>query len=194
MPYRALAEPGGPSLSEEAMRAYAAQFEVEDAETGEFRPATPTDYFALSAIENAPDLSLMAKARAGFHGPAGLGINQIINGMGGPEYIASLLNGYTGEEREEAGTILYGNDVFASGFIAMTPPLVADQVAYGDGTAATVEQMSEDVSAFLMWTAEPKMMARKAAGLTAVLFLVVLTVLLWFTNKKLWAPKKGKPA
>ena len=51
--------------------------------------------------------------------------------------------------------------------------------------------MSQDVAAFLMWAAEPKMMARKSAGLTAVLFLAVLTVLLWFTNKKIWAPHKG---
>ena len=64
-------------------------------------------------------------------------------------------------------------------------------VTYADGTEATVEQMAQDVAAFLMWTAEPKMMARKAAGLTAVLFLIVLTVLLYFTNKKIWAPHKG---
>ena len=49
---------------------------------------------------------------------------------------------------------------------------------------ATKQQMAEDVAAFLMWTAEPKMMARKSAGLTAVLFLAVLAGLLWFTNKK----------
>ena len=54
--------------------------------------------------------------------------------------------------------------------------------------------MSEDVAAFLMWAAEPKMMARKSAGLTAVLFLLLLTVLLWFTNKKIWAPHKGRHA
>ena len=65
-------------------------------------------------------------------------------------------------------------------------------MTYADGTEATVEQMSQDVAAFLMWTAEPKMMARKAAGLTAVLFLRLLTVLLWFTNKKIWAPHKGE--
>ena len=47
---------------------------------------------SVSPLENAPDLSLMAKARAGFHGPAGLGINQILHGIGGPEYIASLLH------------------------------------------------------------------------------------------------------
>jgi ubiquinol-cytochrome c reductase cytochrome c1 subunit len=191
VPYRDLAEHGGPAMSEEQMRAYAAMFEVTDPETGESRPATPADHFGPSMIETAPDLSLMAKARAGFHGPVGLGFNQMLRGMGGPEYIASLLAGFTGEEKEEAGTTLYGNTVFPGGWISMAPPLSDELVTYADGTAATVEQMSQDVAAFLMWTAEPKMMARKAAGLTAVLFLIFLTVLLYFTNKKVWAPHKS---
>lgn len=193
VPYRSLAQPGGPSLSEDQMRAYAAQFEVFDAELDDFRTAAPTDYFAESALENAPDLSLMAKARAGFHGPLGTGFNQFIRGIGGPEYIASMLLGYTGEEREEAGTLLYENEAF-NGYMAMAPVLYGDDVEYADGTEATQEQVAKDVAAFLMWTAEPKMMARKQAGLSAVLFLTILTVLLYFTNKKLWAPHKPKHA
>jgi ubiquinol-cytochrome c reductase cytochrome c1 subunit len=70
----------------------------------------------------------MAKARAGFSGPYGLGINQLFKGMGGPEYIASLLTGYTGEEKEEAGTILYENTAFPGGWISMAPPLWGDDV------------------------------------------------------------------
>lgn len=189
--FRNLADHGGPALSDAAMRAYAAQHTVTDSVTGEDRPATPADHFPHSALENAPDLSLMAKARAGFHGPFGLGINQIMHGMGGPEYIASVLSHYTGKETEQAGVVLYENSAFG-GNIAMPPPLSEGLVTYSDGTPASVEQMSQDVAAFLMWTAEPKMMARKATGLTAVLFLVVLTVLLYFTNKKIWAPHKGK--
>ena len=193
VPFRTLSNEGGPGLTDEQMRAYAAQFEVMDEETGEFRPATPTDHFPASNIENAPDLSLMAKARAGFHGPAGTGLSQLINGMGGPEYIASLLTSFTGEEREEAGVILYENEAYG-GYLAMNPVLYGDDVTYEDGTEATMEQEAKDVAAFLMWTAEPKLMARKSAGLTAVLFLVGLTVLLYFTNKKLWAPHKGEHA
>jgi ubiquinol-cytochrome c reductase cytochrome c1 subunit len=189
--YRTLADEGGPALSEEQMRAYAAQFEVEDPETGEFRTATPTDQFPASGLENAPDLSLMAKARAGFHGPFGTGINQILRGMGGPEYVASFLLGFTGEEREEAGVLLYENAAYG-GWVAMAPVLYGDDVVYADGTPATREQIATDVAAFLMWTAEPHMMARKQAGLTAVLFLGVLAILLYFTNKKLWAPYKRR--
>ena len=190
--YRELAEEGGVSMTEEQMRAYAAMTEVTDAETGESRPATPSDHFQISPMETAPDLSLMAKARAGFHGPAGLGINQLLRGMGGPEYIASLLTGFTGEEQEMAGAVLYGNTAFSGGWISMAPPLSDDLVTYADGTPATMDQLAVDVSAFLMWAAEPKMMARKAAGLTAVLFLILLCVLLYFTNKKIWAPHKGQ--
>ncbi len=193
VPYRSLAQPGGPSLSEDQMRAYAAQFEVFDPELDDFRTATPTDYFAESSLSNAPDLSLMAKARAGFHGPYGTGINQLLRGIGGPEYITSMLLGYTGEESEQAGTILYENEAFG-GYMAMAPVLYGDDVEYADGTVATQEQIAKDVAAFLMWTAEPKMMARQQAGLTAVLFLTILTVLLYFTNKKLWSPYKKKHA
>ena len=194
VPIRTLGDEGGPALPEEQVREYPnfMGWEVFDAELDDFRPAVETDHFPASALENAPDLSLMAKARAGFHGPYGLGINQFLYGMGGPEYITSLLVGYTGEEREEAGAILYENTAFPGGWIAMSPPLWGDDVFYEDGTEATIEQQSMDVSAFLMWAAEPKMMARKRAGLTGVIFLAVLAVLLYLTNKRLWAPVKAR--
>ena len=137
--YRELAEEGGPAMSEEQMRAYAAMHEVTDPATGETGPATPTNHFQTSPVENAPDLSLMAKARAGFHGPVGLGINQLLHGTGGPEYIASLLVGFTGEERDEAGAVLYENHIFPGGWISMAPPLSDGQVTYADGTEATVD-------------------------------------------------------
>ena len=194
MPYRELAEHGGPALPEDQMRAFAAMHDATDAETGETRPATPSDHFAgIGRSERARPQPDGQGARR-IPRADGLGINQFINGMGGPEYIASLLNGYTGEERTEAGATLYGNATFAGGWISMPPPLSDDQVTYMDGTAATVEQMGQDVAAFLMWAAEPQMMARKTAGLTAVLFLCLLTVLLYFTNKKLWARHKGEHA
>ncbi|MBA3326597.1 MAG: cytochrome c1 [Rhodobacteraceae bacterium] len=188
--FRTLADAGGPALSDEQMRLYTEQWEVVDPETGETRTATPTDQFPPSMVENAPDLSLMAKARSGFHGPLGLGLNQLMRGMGAAEYIASFLVGFTGEEREEAGVLLYENAAKGA-YVAMAPVLYGDDVAYEDGTEATPEQIAQDVAAFLMWTAEPKMMARKQAGLTAVLFLAGLTVLLYFTNKQIWAPHKG---
>ncbi|EAQ01125.1 ubiquinol--cytochrome c reductase, cytochrome c1 [Pseudooceanicola batsensis HTCC2597] len=190
---RSLHDEGGPGLPEDQVRAYAAQnYEVFDEELDDFRAAKPADHFPGSNLANAPDLSLMAKARAGFHGPYGLGINQFLQGMGGAEYIYSILTGYTGETKEEAGTTFYGNTAFPGGWIAMAPPLSGDDVEYADGHSTSLHHEAEDVSAFLMWAAEPKMMARKQTGFVAVLFLVVLGALLYLTNKRLWAPHKVK--
>jgi ubiquinol-cytochrome c reductase cytochrome c1 subunit len=216
--YRNLAEPGGPMLPEDQMRAYAAQYEVWDPTLldgeGDYRPATPADRFGESSMSNAPDLSLMAKARAGFSGPYGTGLSQLFNGMGGAEYIASLLTGYA-EEPECAleGDPMdgYYNTAFANGgfpescidengkhmvpgsWIAMPQPLYGDDVEYADGHPTDLHHLAQDVAAFLMWAAEPKLNARKQAGLTGVIFLSVLAVLLYLTNKRLWAPVKHRP-
>ncbi len=211
VPIRTLSDEGGPHMSEDQVRAYAAQFDIYDPEKDEDVPRAPKDFFPGSSLENAPDLSLMAKARAGFHGPYGLGMNQLFKGMGGAEYIASLLTHY-----EEAPSCApedfdgYYNTTFAAGgypeeckdengkpkypgsWIAMAPPLDDDLVEFADGHAADVKHMAQDVSAFLMWTAEPKMMARKQAGFVGVLFLTILSVLLYLTNKRIWAPHKRK--
>lgn len=212
VPIRTLADEGGPALPEDQVRAYAAQFTITDKDTGEDREGLPTDHFPHSALENAPDLSLMAKARAGFSGPYGLGVNQVFKGMGGAEYIHAILVGYAdppecAADFESDG---YYNTVFAKGaipdsckdehghstipgsWIAMPPPLADDQVTYADGTPATLDQLSLDASAFLMWAAEPKLNARKEAGFTAVIFLTILASLLYLTNKRLWATAKGK--
>ncbi|WP_424972392.1 cytochrome c1 [Dinoroseobacter sp. S76] len=192
VPLRTLGDQGGPALPEDQVRAYAEFYEVFDAEIDDFRAARPTDHFPASSLENAPDLSLMAKARAGFHGPYGTGLAQLFNGMGGAEYIASLLAGYTGEEKEEAGTVLYENVTFPGGWISMAPPLYGDDVEFADGSSTELEAISQDVAAFLMWTAEPKQNARKQTGFIAVTFLIVLSVLLYLTNKRIWAPVKAR--
>jgi ubiquinol-cytochrome c reductase cytochrome c1 subunit len=192
VPLRTLSDEGGPGLPEDQVRAYAKQFTVTDKETGEDREAIPSDNFPANTNAGAPDLSLMAKARAGFHGPYGTGVNQFFRGMGGPEYIHAILTGYTGEEKDEFGSTFYENHAFATGWLRMPPPLSDDQVTYADGTKATVDQMSMDVASFLMWAAEPKLMDRKNAGFVSVIFLLVLSTLLYLTNKRIWAGIKGK--
>jgi len=192
VPIRTLADAGGPHFTEEQVIEYSKNFETFDTDLDDYREAKPADFFPPSNLSNAPDLSLMAKARSGFHGPYGSGINQMVNGIGGPEYIASLLTGYTGHTKEQAGTTFYENTAFPGGWIAMAPPLSDEIVEFDDGHANDLHHMAEDVTAFLMWTAEPKMMARKQAGFVGVLLLGLLTVLLYLTNKKLWAGVKGK--
>jgi len=211
VPLRTLSDPSGPNLPEEQMRAYAAQWEVYDDEIDDYREAKPTDHFPKSNLETAPDMSLMAKKRAGFHGPYGTGISQFVNGMGGPEYIYSLMVGYEDtpdcapDDMDGSYNVAFtaggfpeecidedGHHTVPGSWINMAKPLWGEDVSYDDGTMASMEQEAEDVAAFLTWTAEPKMMARKNAGLTGVIFLTVLAVLLYLTNKRLWKPVKGK--
>jgi ubiquinol-cytochrome c reductase cytochrome c1 subunit len=190
VPFRTLGDEGGLGYSEDQVRAYAAQFDVYDPELEDTRPAKPADHFPKNTGAGAPDLSLMAKARAGFHGPLGSGINQLVKGMGGAEYIASLLTGYTGNEKEEAGVTLYENTAFPGGWISMAPPLAGEDVDFDDGHSNELHHEAQDVAAFLMWAAEPKMMARQHAGFIGVLFLVILSSLLYLTNKRIWVPIK----
>lgn len=194
--FRSLGQPGGPELPEDQVRAYAETYEVWDPDLldgqGDYRPAVPTDHFPQSALPNAPDLSVMAKARAGFHGPYGTGLNQLVKGMGGAEYLHALLLSYTGDDIDQAGTILYENTVYPSGYLAMPQPLYGDDVVYEDGSPTDLESVSADVSAFLMWTAEPKLESRKQAGFIGVLMLLVFAVLLYFTNKRVWSAVKHR--
>ncbi|MFZ1468093.1 MAG: cytochrome c1 [Paracoccaceae bacterium] len=223
VPIRTLADPGGPELPPEQVRAYAAELDAVALPDGEERPREWTDHFPIRVGDGmGPDLSLMAKARAGFHGPYGSGVNQMFQGMGGPEYIYSMLTHF--EENPECAPDgidgYYYNASFGAGgfpdsckiyeqnadgenievgrmvpgsWIAMPAGLLDDDsVEYQDGTAATLSQEAEDVAAFLTWAAEPQMMARKQSGFIAVTFLVLLSVLLFLTNKKIWAKIKGK--
>lgn len=192
VPLRTLHDEGGVGLPEDQMIAFAASFDIYDPEIDDYRAGKPTDHFPANTDAGAPDLSLMAKARAGFHGPLGSGINQMFKGMGGAEYIASILTGYTGKEKVEAGVTLYENTAFPGGWISMAPPLYGEDVDFDDQHDNSLHHEAMDTAAFLMWAAEPKMMARKETGFIGVLFLIVLSVLLYATNKTLWAPIKRK--
>lgn len=211
---RELTMENGPGFEADQVKAFLEDsgFEVadEEGEPGDTRPMKLSDKFPAVTSAGAPDLSLMTKSRAGFHGPLGSGINQLMRGIGGPEYVYSVLTGYhEAPECAPEDVDGYYNTAFSAGgvpdackehghstvggtWIGMPPPLSEDAVEYQDGTPATVEQMAEDVAVFLTWTAEPHMMDRKAAGARNVGFLVILSVLLYLTNKALWASVKKK--
>ena len=76
----------------------------------------------------------------------------------------------------------------------MSPPLYGEDVDFDDGHSNDLYNEAEDVAAFLMWAAEPKMMDRKYTGFVGFFLLGLLTVLLYMTNKRLWAPVKGRKA
>ena len=134
----------------------------------------PNDIAARAANNNAipPDMSLIIKAR-----------------HDGLDYTHSLLTGYGKPVPKgwEVGQGLYYNPYFHSVNIAMPPPLTGEgQVTYADGTKATVEQMSQDVTAFLHWASEPELERRRQAGLVVFVFLSVLSVLAYLTYRKVW--------
>ncbi len=174
-------------FSEEEIKAVAREFEVEDGpnDDGEMytRPAKPTDPFAspfpndqAARAANAgafpPDLSVMTKAR-----------------KGGEDYLHAMLVGYRDEAPAGVEVMegLFFNEYFPGQQIAMPPPLADDAVEYADGTKATVQQMSMDVVTFLAWAAEPTMEDRKRLGITTLLFLLVLTAMLYALKRKVWA-------
>ena len=200
--FRNLAEAGGPGFTEEQVKALAATFTMKDGpgEDGEMfdRPGLPSDRFPspfanekAAAVANGgavpPDLSLITKARAGWYGT----FNQLIYGIGGPQYVFSVLTGYeepSEELKKEQPEGKQYNPYFANGhWISMPPPLTDGQVAFDDGAPNTVADMARDVSAFLAWTAEPKLEERKSMGFMTLIYLAVLALLLYFVKKKIWA-------
>tara|TARA_R110002124_G_scaffold114535_46_gene269671 strand:+ start:7109 stop:7954 length:846 start_codon:yes stop_codon:yes gene_type:complete len=207
IPFRTLAEEGGPSFSEAQVKALAAEYEVADATAdGGRRPAVPADFWpspfdteqdARDANGGAlpPDFSVLAKAR-GVHDAFPFWIFNYFTGYseGGPDYIHALLNGY--EETPPAGFDLpegkHYNHVFPGHALGMAPPLSDGQVTY---TAAegqtpvpeTVEQYSTDVAAFMMWMAEPHLAGRKQTGFVVLLFLILFAGLMYGTKRKIWA-------
>jgi ubiquinol-cytochrome c reductase cytochrome c1 subunit len=196
--FRDLAELG---YDEGQIKAFAATYDVPsiNAETGEpatrkgvaadkFPSAFANDVAARAANNGAvpPDLSLITKAREG-----------------GQHYVYSLLTGYTDpttyknkdgkplpKELQPTGALAF-NPYFPNLNLAMAAPLaVDDQVTYDDGTKATVDQMAKDVSAFLVWTAEPNQVTRVWAGWAVLGFLSIFTVLAFMSYRAIWADKK----
>ena len=144
---------------------------------------------ARAANNNAlpPDLSLITKAREG-----------------GAAYVYSLLTGYQNQPAAllkqfpdvKTPNGLHYNPYFANLNLAMPPPLTSNgQVTYAEGNPPpTVDQMAKDVAAFLVWTAEPNLARRHAAGVAVVIFLLFATVLGYFAYVQLWAEAKRKVA
>ena len=184
--YRNLGEPGGPEFSEQEVKAIAASFEIDDRpdSQGEMftRPGRPSDKFknpypnvqaAIAANGGAypPDMSVLVKAR-----------------KGGANYIYSVLVGY---EDPPSGVTLdegvYYNKYMIGNKIKMPNNLIDGLVEYADGTDSTVDQMAKDVTTFLAWAAEPELEERHKTGVKVILYLVLLTILVYLSMKKIWS-------
>ncbi len=184
--YRNLGEKGGPEFSVDQVKAIAANFEVTDGpnDDGEMftRPGRPSDKFvspypnikaAMAANGGAypPDMSVLVKAR-----------------KGGSDYIYAVLRGYTEPPANfELEDGVYYNKYMDGNKIKMSNPLSDDIVSYSDGTKATEAQMAKDVTAFLTWAAEPHLETRHKLGFKVIIFLIILSILVYFSMKRLWS-------
>ena len=184
--YRNLGEPGGPEFTEAEVKAIAANIEIDDGpdSQGEMfaRPGRPSDKFkspypnvnaSIAANGGAypPDMSVLVKARPG-----------------GSNYIYSVLMGY---EEPPAGMILddgvYYNKYMIGNKIKMSSPLSEGIVEYTDGTQESVDQMAKDVTTFLSWAAEPELEERHKTGIKVIVYLILLTTLVYLSMKRIWS-------
>ena len=184
--YRNLSEKGGPEFSIEQAKAIAASFEITDGPNadGEMftRPGKLSDKFLMPYANDKeaqaanggaypPDMSVLAKARSG-----------------GADYLYSILLGY--EDPPEGITLddgVYYNKYMYGNNIKMPKVLDDDLVVYNDGTIASEEQMAKDVVTFLMWSAEPHLESRHRMGFKVIVYLIILTILVYFSMKKIWS-------
>ncbi|EKF60043.1 MAG: cytochrome c1 [Agrobacterium albertimagni] len=194
--------------SEAQVKAFAANYEVEDGPNADgdmfTRTAVASDHFpspfpnkeaAAAANGGAapPDFSLIAKARGVTRGFPTFVFDIFTQyQQGGPDYIHALLTGYQDPpEGVEVAEGTYFNPYFIAGqSLAMAPPISDGQVTYDDGAPETMEQYSLDVSAFLMWAAEPHLEDRKRMGFMVMIFLAIFTALIYLTKKSVYANKE----
>lgn len=212
--FRNLAQPGGPEFSVPQVQALAAEYKVKDGpnDAGDMfeRPGRAADPFpspfpneqaaaAANGGKAPPDLSIMAKARTYERGFPWFISDAVLQYQEhGPDYVTALLNGYEdapADIKVPAGG--YFNKYYPGHIIAMPKPLSDGQVEYAkvDGKPVvpeTVPQYAKDVTAYLMWAAEPHMEQRKRIGFEVMLFLILFAGLTYYTKKKIWARAGGE--
>ena len=184
--YRNLGAPGGPEFTEQEVKAIAASFEINDGpdSQGEMftRPGRPSDKFKspypnIQAAKAAnggaypPDMPVLVKAR-----------------KGGANYIYSVLVGYEDPPPEvKLDEGVYYNKYMIGNKIKMPNNLIDGLVEYSDGTNSTVDQMAKDVTTFLAWAAEPELEERHSTGVKVMIYLILLTTLVYLSMRKIWS-------
>jgi ubiquinol-cytochrome c reductase cytochrome c1 subunit len=191
--FHTLSEEGGPGFTDPQMKAIAAAYKipagpndkgetVDDKGQPLMRSGIPSDYFpAPFANEDAaraanggalpPDLSIIVKARPG-----------------GPDYVYSIISGF-GQKPPPGFKVTEGkyyNPYFIGWNIAMPPPLTDNQVTFADGAPAKIEDEAKAVVTFLSWTSEPHLEDRHRMGLGVMVFLIVLSGLLYLSYRRVW--------
>lgn len=202
--FRNLAQKGGPGYTSEQAKTLAAEYKIKDGpnDAGDMfeRPGRLSDRFpapfpneqaarAANGGAYPPDFSVIAKARTYTVGFPGFVFDIFTQYQeNGPDYIYALLTGYTEPPAGfEVAAGLHYNKYFPGGKIAMAKPISDGQVTYSDGSPMTVSQYAKDVTAFLMWTAEPHLEARKRMGFRVMIFLLAFAGVLYFAKKRIWS-------
>ncbi len=184
--YRNLGEEGGPEFSVEQVKAIAANFEIEDGpnEEGEMfmRPGRPSDKF----VSPYPNIQAATAANGGAYPPD---MSVLVKSRkGGADYIYSILAGYEDPPADfKLDEGVYYNKYMEGKKIKMSNPLSEGIVTYADGTKATEAQMAKDITTFLTWSAEPHLEARHKTGVRVIIFLIILTVLVYLSMQRLWS-------
>jgi ubiquinol-cytochrome c reductase cytochrome c1 subunit len=183
------------------VKAIAAEYQISsiDTETGDVikQPGTPADRF-VSPFSNEyaarasnggalpPDMSVLAKAREGgadyIHAiltgyknpPAGLTVDP--SKHYNPYFPGDLSSAWSGDPKH----------VPPGGVISMAPPLSEGLITFDDGTKPTLDQEAKDVAAFLMWAAEPKLNERHQMGFAVMIYLLLLSGLLYASYRAVW--------
>ena len=184
--YRNLSEKGGPEFSIAEVKNIASSFEVTDGpdSQGEMftRPGRPSDRF----VSMYPNVEAATAANGGAYPPD---MSVLVKSRkGGADYIYSVLMGYDEPPANlELDDGVYYNKYMDGNKIKMAKPLIEGIITYSDGTNATEDQMAKDVTAFLTWAAEPHLEARHKMGFKVIIFLIILTLLVYFSMKRIWS-------
>tara|TARA_B100001250_G_C19658814_1_gene726094 strand:+ start:30 stop:806 length:777 start_codon:yes stop_codon:yes gene_type:complete len=184
--YRNLGEAGGPEFTVNEVKNIAASFEVTDGpdDQGEMftRAGRPSDRF----VSPYPNIQAATAANGGAYPPD---MSVLVKSRkGGANYIYSVLMGYEEPPKDfKLDDGVYYNEYMDGNKIKMSNPLSEDIIEYSDGTKASIDQMAKDVTTFLTWAGEPHLEARHKLGFKVIIFLIILSVLVYFSMKRIWS-------
>ncbi len=123
---------------------------------------TPVEVRQESYGKVPPDLSLMAIAR-----------------KKGPQYVYTLVTSYYYREDGETDNHLFPG-------IKMPDALGYSDTDEGSSDRSDVEAQARDLVSFLVWTADPNAEARRTIGFYVIIYLIILTALLYLVKKRVW--------
>ncbi len=125
-------------------------------------------------------------ARAAFNGAAPPDLSLISAAReGGGNYLYAYLTGY---HKDEKGALV--NSVFMG---TQMPDALGSADAADEKQRADVEAKAKDASAFLVWAADPHAAERTRMGFYVLIYVAIMTVLLYLWKKRIWREIDKQP-